>query len=63
MRFIVETHGIRGVKDAMSRFILGEMDKAGIGIAATPYEITRVPSLETSVSRNTETPQINAGAP
>ncbi len=44
VRFIVSTHGIRGVKDAMSRFIVDEFDKAGIGIASATYDIVGFPS-------------------
>ena len=46
VRFIVHTHLIRGVKDAMSRYIIGEMDKAGIGIASATYDIVGFPPIE-----------------
>ncbi len=45
VRFVVETHGIRSVKDRMSRFILAEFDKAGISIASTTFEVVGVPPL------------------
>ena len=45
MRFIVGTHKIRGTKDAMSREIMRELDKAGIGIASATYDIVGMPSL------------------
>ena len=44
-RFIVHTHGIRGAKDAMSRTIIGELDKAGIGIASATYDIVGLPPI------------------
>ncbi len=46
VRFIVHTHLIRGVKDAMSRQIIGEMDKAAIGIASATYDIVGLPPIE-----------------
>ena len=45
VRFIVPTHGIRGAKDAMSRTIIGELDKAGIGIASATYDIVGLPPI------------------
>ena len=45
VRFIVGTHKIRGTKDAMSRQIMRELDKAGIGIASATYDIVGMPSL------------------
>ena len=46
VRFIVHTHLIRGVKDSMSRTIIGEMDEAGIGIASATYDIVGFPPIE-----------------
>ena len=45
VRFIMHTHGIRGAKDAMSRTIIGELDKAGIGIASATYDIVGFPPI------------------
>jgi small-conductance mechanosensitive channel len=45
VRFIVSTHGIRNVKDAMSRFVVDEFDKAGIGIASATYDIVGFPEI------------------
>jgi small-conductance mechanosensitive channel len=44
VRFVVSAHGIREVKDAMSRFIVDEFDKAGIGIASATYDIVGFPA-------------------
>lgn len=44
-RFLVRDHDIRGLKDRMSREILAELDKAGIGIASGTYEIVGMPPL------------------
>ena len=46
VRFIVHTHLIRGVKDSMSRHIMGKMDEAGIGIASATYDIVGLPPVE-----------------
>ncbi|MDQ6620342.1 MAG: mechanosensitive ion channel family protein, partial [Pseudomonadota bacterium] len=46
VRFIVGTHLIRAAKDAMSRYIITEFDKAGIGIASATYDIVGFPAIE-----------------
>ncbi|GAA3752953.1 mechanosensitive ion channel family protein [Terriglobus aquaticus] len=46
VRFLVKDHDIRGLKDRMSRRVIAEMDKAGIGIASGTYEIVGMPPLE-----------------
>lgn len=46
VRFIAKTHGVRELKDAMSRDILEEFDKAGIGIASGTYEVVGMPRIE-----------------
>ena len=46
VRFLVDTHGGRSVKDAMSRVIVDELDKAGIGIASATYDIVGFPPIE-----------------
>ncbi len=45
VRFVVMDHGIRDVKDAMSREVLAALDAAGIGIASSTFEITGLPPL------------------
>ncbi len=45
VRFLVKDHDIRGVKDRMSREIISELDKAGIGIASGTYEIVGLPPV------------------
>ncbi len=46
IRFVVHTHGIRDIKDAMSRAIIEALDSAGIGIASATYDIVGFPALE-----------------
>lgn len=45
VRFIAPAHGIRELKDKMTREILSAFDHAGITIASTTYEIVGVPPL------------------
>ena len=45
VRFIVRDHGIRRLKDAMSRDILHALDEAGIGLASATFEIVGLPPL------------------
>jgi small-conductance mechanosensitive channel len=46
VRFIARDHGVRELKDAMSRDILRDFKAAGIEVASATYEITAVPPLE-----------------
>jgi small-conductance mechanosensitive channel len=50
VRFIVTTHRIRAVKDAMSRDILIGLEAADIGIASATYDIVGLPRVEMSRS-------------
>lgn len=52
LRFIVEDHGIREAKDKMSREIIVELEKAGIEIASTTFEIVRVPPIRVDINKN-----------
>ena len=45
VRLLVDTHGVRSVKDAMSRRIVDSLDKAGIGIASATYDIVGFPPI------------------
>jgi hypothetical protein len=49
VRFLSKSHDVRSLKDRMSRRILAELDKAGIGIASGTYEIVGVPPLRVEV--------------
>jgi small-conductance mechanosensitive channel len=46
VRFLAADHGIRAIKDAMSRDILAGLDEADIEIASATYEIVGVPPLK-----------------
>lgn len=45
VRFVVNEHGIRDMKDVMSRDILTAFDRAGIGIASATYDIVGFPPI------------------
>ena len=46
VRFITRDHGIRNLKDAMFRQMLGLFAEAGIGIASSTYDIVGLPSIK-----------------
>jgi len=46
VRFLAPDHGVREIKDAMSRDILAGLDQAGIDIASATCEITAVPPIQ-----------------
>lgn len=50
VRFLCADHGVRDVKDAMTREILSELDAAGIGIASATFEIVGLPELRVAVA-------------
>lgn len=45
VRFVATDHGVRDMKDAISRDILREMKAAGIGVASSTYDIVGMPPL------------------
>ena len=45
VRFVVTEHGIRDIKDAMSRDILAAFKREGIGIASATYDIVGFPPI------------------
>ena len=46
VRFLAPDHGIRPIKDAMSRQILAKLDAAKIGIASGTYAIVEMPPIK-----------------
>jgi small-conductance mechanosensitive channel len=50
LRFVVRDHGVRGVKDAISREVIQNLKAAGIGVASATYEIVGVPELGVRLS-------------
>lgn len=49
VRFVYREHGLREVKDRMSRELRSQLDEAGIGIASATFELTAMPSVRLSV--------------
>jgi small-conductance mechanosensitive channel len=49
LRFLCRDHGVRELKDAMSREILAALDAAKIGLASGTYEIVGVPPLRVRI--------------
>lgn len=45
LRFVVADHGVREVKDAVSREILAGLDEAGIGVASATFDIVGLPPI------------------
>lgn len=52
LRFVVEDHGIRAVKDAMSRDILKGLEEIGEEIASASFAIVSLPPLEILAEKN-----------
>ena len=45
LRFLAPTHGVRELKDALSRDILSGLEATGIPIASATYDIVGMPAL------------------
>jgi hypothetical protein len=50
VRFVTEDHGVRQVKDAISRDILDGLERAKIGIASGTYEVVGMPELKIRIA-------------
>ncbi len=50
VRFVCYAHGVRGLKDAISREILSEFDKLKIGIASGTYELVGMPPIKVELT-------------
>ena len=46
VRFLASDHGVRAVKDKMSREILARLKEAGIGIASSTFQLVGTSKLE-----------------
>jgi small-conductance mechanosensitive channel len=62
VRFLVAEHGVREVKDKLSREILKGLNQAGIGVASGTYEIVGMPTISVKLdsSENTERQTIDS---
>ena len=45
LRFLAPVHGVRELKDAISRDILSGLDSAGISVASATYDVVGMPNL------------------
>lgn len=45
VRFVAATHGVRALKDRMSREIIDALDAAKIGVASGTYAVVQMPTL------------------
>ncbi len=50
VRFVTREHGVREVKDAISRDVLAALDEAGIPVASATFEVTGLPPLRVEES-------------
>ncbi len=57
VRFVVHEHGVRDIKDAMSRDIVDALDEAGIGIASATYDIVGLPPVRVQDPRSNGAPE------
>jgi small-conductance mechanosensitive channel len=57
LRFIARSHGVRDLKDKMSREIIDALDEAKIGIASSTYDVVGMPPLRVRVEENSVTPR------
>ncbi len=51
VRFLCKDHDVRALKDRMSREIIDNLDKAGIGIGSGTYEIVGLPPIRVQIER------------
>jgi small-conductance mechanosensitive channel len=58
VRFVVADHGIRDVKDAMSRDVLRELEAAGIGLASATFEVVGLPPIRVAVDEKAARPRV-----
>lgn len=49
VRFVAREHGVRDLKDAMSRELLEQLERAGIQVASATFEIVGLPKVEVAV--------------
>jgi small-conductance mechanosensitive channel len=55
VRFIVTDYGIRDIKSKISRDLLAELDRAGIGIASGTYEVVGMPPIKVQMVQSNGT--------
>ncbi len=63
LRFLVHDHGVRKIKDQISREILNRFEAAGLEIASSTYDIVGVPPLRLHLEHEEERPASSRPAP
>lgn len=61
VRFLVDDHGVREVKDKISRDILAGLNHAGIGVASSTFEIVGLPTLKVERAVSMRNSPLQAG--
>jgi small-conductance mechanosensitive channel len=61
VRFLAGAHGVREVKDRMSRDLLAALARAGIDVASSTYEIVGMPALHVRLDASQATKAMRAG--
>lgn len=51
-RFLVSTHDIRDIMDAISRKILAEFEGHGIEVASQTFELARIPPVRVRAEKS-----------
>lgn len=54
VRFIARSHGVRELKDKMSREVLDGLDAAKIGIASSTYDVVGMPPIRVQIDNDRE---------
>ena len=63
VRFITRSHGVRDLKDKMSREIIDALDAAKIGIASSTYDIVGFPPVRVELANGDSSPRPPASSP
>ncbi len=50
LRFVVPDHGVRDIKDRISRDIVAGFDEAAIGVASSTYDIVGMPTVRVQMA-------------
>ncbi len=61
-RFVATTHGVRDIKDAISRDLIRALDEAKIGIASSTYDVVGMPPIKVRLEANNSPLREGVGA-
>jgi len=54
VRFVAEDHGVRELKDSMTREIMAKLEEAGIGLASTTIAVVEIPKVKVELERGAD---------